>query len=46
MELMYSAEKKSLKEHKFAFAFASLPDSDDLRVDGNETDGVLDGNTT
>ena len=45
MELMYSAEKKSPTAHQFAFAFASLPDDNSPKVDGNEPEGVLDGNS-
>ena len=44
MELMYSAEKKSPTAHQFAFAFASLPDDSSPKLDGNDPEGVLDGN--
>lgn len=45
MQLMYKAEKQTAQKHQFAFAFASLPDEDAPKVDGNTPDGVLDGNS-
>lgn len=44
MELRYTAVKRSPQEHKFAFAFNSLPDENAEKIDGNDDDGVLDGN--
>lgn len=44
MELIYSAEKRSPTAHQFAFAFASLPNDDSPKIDGNDLEGVLDGN--
>lgn len=44
MELMYTAEKRTPKDHKFAFSFASLPDTEATVIDGNVDDGILDGN--
>lgn len=44
MTMGYSATKRSPKEHLFAFGLSSLPDENDIVVDGDDPEGTLDGN--
>lgn len=43
-DLSYSAVKRSPEKHLFAFALSSLPNPDDAVVDGDNTEGEIDGN--
>lgn len=44
MTLGYSATKREPKKHMFAFGLSSLPDAEDPVVDGDDSQGELDGN--
>lgn len=43
-ELGYSAMKRSPQQHQFAFGQSSLPSTEDEVIDGDNADGILDGN--
>lgn len=43
-ELGFSAMKRSPQLYKFAFGQSSLPSTEDEVIDGDNADGILDGN--
>ncbi|ADD81015.1 gp017 [Rhodococcus phage ReqiPoco6] len=43
-DLGYSAIKRSPEKHLFAFALSSLPNPDDVVIDGDSSEGEIDGN--
>lgn len=43
-DLSFTATKRSPEVHQFAYVFSSLPTPDDSTIEGNNSDGVVDGN--
>lgn len=44
MTLGYTASKRHPEQYAFAFGFSSLPSETDEVVDGDDANGILDGN--
>ncbi|QPL14647.1 hypothetical protein SEA_SCHWARTZ33_2 [Gordonia phage Schwartz33] len=44
MGLYIKATKRTEEQASFAFILSSLPSTEDEVVDGNDTQGILDGN--